>query len=108
MFGNKNTLPPRPKPPSIDEIAEDLISSANKDDIAFKILTQEPAFIDNSEPHDLNNIYNKVKTYLDVNKKLKILEDSIIKNEEQLQSSITSMLELKEEIKEQAQAALIQ
>lgn len=72
------------------------------------IFNAESAFMDHSEPSDLNNIYNRVKTYLDVNKKLKVLKDSVCANEEQLQNSVTSMLELKEEIKEQAQAALVQ
>lgn len=41
MFGNKkNTLPPRPKPPAVEEILEDLINSENKDDVAFKLLAR--------------------------------------------------------------------
>lgn len=45
MFGTKkNTLPPRPNPPNLEEIVEDLAGSANKDDVAFKILAQGKQF----------------------------------------------------------------
>ncbi|XP_003427145.1 UPF0449 protein C19orf25 homolog [Nasonia vitripennis] len=113
MFGNKkNTLPPRPKPPAIEEILEDLTNSENKDDVAFKLLARESAYNDSNaitaELNDLNNVYEKVKTYLDVNKELKILRDSINENEEQLQSNVKDMIQLTENIKEQAQAALVQ
>jgi hypothetical protein len=39
MFGNKkNTLPPKPKPPNIEEILQDLKMSTNNNDIVFKLL----------------------------------------------------------------------
>ena len=41
MFGNKKSvLPPRPEPPKIEQILEDLNNSANRDDVAFKLLAR--------------------------------------------------------------------
>jgi hypothetical protein len=60
------------------------------------------------EPNDVNNIYKKIIIYLDDNKKLRILKESIITNEEFLESAVKNIILLTEEIKGQAQAALIQ
>ncbi|XP_014217094.1 UPF0449 protein C19orf25 homolog [Copidosoma floridanum] len=112
MFGNKkHTLPPRPKPPGVDELLEDLDNSRNKDDVAFKLLARESAYHDSPESlemNELNNVYEKVKTYLDVHKKLQVVKDSISDSGEQLETSVNDMLKKTEEIKVQAQAALIQ
>lgn len=58
--------------------------------------------------NDLDDVYEKVKTYLDISDKLKVLKDTLIEDEIKLQSSVKDMKELTQEIKEQAQAALIQ
>ncbi|XP_011496512.1 PREDICTED: UPF0449 protein C19orf25 homolog [Ceratosolen solmsi marchali] len=113
MFGNKKkyTLPERPKPPNMKEIVEDLKNSKDNNDIAFTLLTHESGYNDSflsSEPTDINNTYEKIKTYVDINKKLKTLKESIHEAEEDLKSNVNDIVVLTEEIKEQAQAALIQ
>lgn len=59
-----------------------------------------------NDKNELNDAYNKVKSYLDINKKLIVFKNSMIENEEQLEDSVKCMLEKTEEIKKQAQTAL--
>lgn len=66
MFGNKkNILPPRPKPPEADEILEDLKNSANKDDVAFKLLARGT----NADQYFIKTIneYNSCRPILQLN-----------------------------------------
>ncbi|KAJ8680458.1 hypothetical protein QAD02_016245 [Eretmocerus hayati] len=61
-----------------------------------------------AENSELNSMYEKVKTYLDVNERLRGASASLCQSDEQLQSSVQSVMKLTEEIKIQAQAALKQ
>ncbi|XP_015604096.1 UPF0449 protein C19orf25 homolog [Cephus cinctus] len=111
MFGNKkNNLPPRPHPPAPEQILEDLQNS-NISDICFKILSKgEPRNEDLHFPMNTNdpeNVYRKVKTYLDVNRRLEELNESLHQESNSLRSADQEMKRLVQDIRNQALEALV-
>ncbi|KAL7287981.1 hypothetical protein TKK_0018036 [Trichogramma kaykai] len=116
MFSSKNKvndLPPRPKPPDTRQILEDLNNAENCDDVAFKLFAKDYAdsSLHESSQNDFgksSSSYERVKTYLDIIKKLKVLKLSLSEHEKLLLADIEDMMKLTKDIKNQAQAALIQ
>ncbi|KAL6267688.1 hypothetical protein P5V15_000763 [Pogonomyrmex californicus] len=108
MFSNKkNSLPPRPHMPNHEHMLEDL-NKAVVDDVAFKIIND--LCIKESYGLTSNNtddIYKKVKTYLNTKQQLKQLECTLKKEEEQMYADNKEIKRLANDIKKQAQAALI-
>ncbi|XP_029171698.1 uncharacterized protein LOC114941023 [Nylanderia fulva] len=109
MFSNKkNSLPPRPHVPNHEHMLEDL-ENAVVDDVAFKVINDlciresyGLTSINNS-----NDIYKKVKTYLNTKQQLKQLECTLRKEEQQMQADNEEMKRLANDIRKQAEAALI-
>lgn len=56
---------------------------------------------------ELNEIYDKLKTYIDVSNDLRQVRDVIVEKEEQLNTNVKTMLNLVKDIKDQAHAALV-
>lgn len=134
MFGNKkHNLPPRPNFPNPEHMLEDL-SNASADDVVFevvnegitkkkigkiflnlisievkiisdKIQTEDLYILSNHD--DSEDIYKKVKIYLDVKEQLKQLGTILKKEQEQLQTDNEEIRALADSIRKQAQAALI-
>ncbi|KAK2587431.1 hypothetical protein KPH14_003141 [Odynerus spinipes] len=111
MFGNKkHNLPPRPNLPDPEHMLEDL-SNASIDDIAFKIINEDKIQAESSTimTNQINSedIYKKVKVYLNVKEQLKQLETTLKREQEQLQKDNEEIRALADSIRKQAQAALI-
>ncbi|XP_014468813.1 PREDICTED: uncharacterized protein LOC106741384 [Dinoponera quadriceps] len=109
MFSNKkNSLPPRPLLPSQEHMLEDL-NNAVVDDVAFKIINdlriKESYGL--SSTNNSDDIYKKVKTYLNTKQQLKQLEYTLRKEEQQLQTNNEEIRRLADDIRKQAEAALI-
>ncbi|XP_024893805.1 uncharacterized protein LOC112468724 [Temnothorax curvispinosus] len=109
MFTNKkNSLPPRPHMPDHKHMLEDL-DRAVVDDVAFKIIsdlckkeTYGPTGTNNSD-----DIYKKVKTYLNTKQQLKQLECTLKKEGQQMLADNEEIKRLADDIRKQAQAALV-
>lgn len=109
MFGNKKSnLPPRPRIPDAEHILEDL-NNASMDDVAFKIINKDEIAGENSANANANtsDTYQKVKMYLNIKQQLSRLESSIERKEQQLAADNEEIKRLADDIKKQAQAALI-
>ncbi|XP_014610929.1 PREDICTED: UPF0449 protein C19orf25-like [Polistes canadensis] len=111
MFGNKKqSLPPRPNFPNPEHILEDL-SNASADDVAFKVMNEDNIQTENlyisTDHNNSEDIYKKVKIYLNVKEQLKQLEVILKKEQEQLQKDNEEIRALADSIRKQAQAALI-
>lgn len=106
MFGNKkNNLPPRPNLPDAEHMLEDLRNAA-VDDVAFKITNKGDEFAEC--PTSVNfDVYQNVKVYLNIKQQLKHLETTVKKTEEQLQTDNEEIRKLANDIRKQAEAALI-
>ncbi|XP_076281767.1 uncharacterized protein LOC143209672 [Lasioglossum baleicum] len=106
MFSNKKSnLPPRPSIPNPEHMLEDLDHAA-ADDIAFKIINKDEVTGENSSSNSSES-YQKVKMYLNIKEQLQRLESSLEKKEEQLRTDNEEIKRLADDIKKQAQAALI-
>ncbi|XP_020286873.1 UPF0449 protein C19orf25 homolog [Pseudomyrmex gracilis] len=108
MFGNKkNTLPPRPPLPNHEHMLEDL-DGAGMDDVAFRLINEssikESYGSTNADSSD--DIYKKVKTYLNTKQQLRQLESSLKKEVQQMQVHSEEMTKLADDIRKQTQAAL--
>ncbi|XP_011882538.1 PREDICTED: uncharacterized protein LOC105570161 [Vollenhovia emeryi] len=108
MFANKKNFPPRPHIPDREHMLEDL-DRAMVDDVAFKIIndssvkeSHSPRAIDNSD-----DIYKKVKTYLNTKQQLKQLEYTLKKEGQQMHADNEEIKRLADDIRKQAQAALV-
>lgn len=111
MFGNKkNNLPPRPHPLLAEQILEDILN-ANKEDIVFRLASKgEPGgeFLHYSiNTSDTESVYKRLKTYLKVKDSLTELSKTLKTEDEELRSSESEMKEMAEDIRRQAQEALI-
>ncbi|XP_012539954.1 UPF0449 protein C19orf25 [Monomorium pharaonis] len=107
MFANKkNSLPPRPHIPSHEQMLEDL-DKATVDDVAFKIINELCTKDGSTGSNNSDDIYQKVKTYLNTRQQLKQLESTLKKEGEQLRADNEEIKRLADEIKKQAQAALV-
>ncbi|KZC09564.1 UPF0449 protein C19orf25 like protein [Dufourea novaeangliae] len=107
MFSNKKTnLPPRPNIPNPEHILEDL-NSAAVDDIAFKIIIKDDVSGENTISSSTSDTYYNVKMYLNIKEQLKHLETTLEKKEQQLKTDNEEIKRLADDIKKQAQAALI-
>lgn len=107
MFSNKkNNLPPRPHIPDSEHILEDL-NNAPIDDIAFKIINKDKAFGEHSINTNTSDTYQKVKMYLSIKQQLRYLETTLAEREQQLKADNKEIRKLADNIKKQAQAALI-
>jgi len=108
MFANKkNNLPPRPHLPSHEHMLEDL-DKAGMDDVAFKIIN-DLCIKESYSPRGINNsddIYKKVKTYLNTKQQLKQLECTLKKEKQQMHANNEEIKRLADDIRKQAQAAL--
>ncbi|XP_011154412.1 uncharacterized protein LOC105192172 [Harpegnathos saltator] len=109
MFSNKkNSLPPRPLLPNQEHMLEDLNNTV-VDDVAFKIINN----LCIKESYGLSSIYNsddiykKVKSYLNTKQQLRQLEFTLKKEEQQLQADNEEIRRLADDIRKQAEAALI-
>jgi len=94
--------------PNHEHMLEDL-DKAVVDDVAFKIINDlsikesyGSASINNSD-----DIYKKVKTYLNTKQQLKQLECTLKKEEQQMHADNEEIKRLADDIRMQAQAALI-
>lgn len=107
MFGNKKSnLPPRPSLPDFEHMLEDL-NNATVDDVAFKIINKDEATEESSVTASNSDIYQKVKHYLNIKQQLKQLEGTLKKKEQQLQIDNEEIRRIADDIRKQAQAALI-
>lgn len=111
MFGNKkHNLPPRPNLPDPEHMLEDL-NNASIDDVAFKVIKEDKVHAESSHESANQNssedIYKKVKVYLNVKEQLKQLESTLKNEQEQLQKDNEEIRALADSIRKQAQAALI-
>ncbi|CAK9817037.1 hypothetical protein ANTPLA_LOCUS9217 [Anthophora plagiata] len=107
MFSNKkNNIPPRPHIPDSEHMLEDL-KNASMDDVAFKIINKDEIPAENSTNITTSDTYQKVKMYLNIKQQLRNLEISLEKKEQQLRADNEEIKGLAEDIKKQAQAALI-
>ncbi|KOC70532.1 hypothetical protein WH47_07939 [Habropoda laboriosa] len=107
MFSNKkNNLPPRPHIPDSEHMLEDL-TNASMDDIAFKIINKDEISGENSMNVTTSDTYQKVKIYLNTKQQLRHLETTLEKKEQQLRTDNEEIKRLADDIKKQAQAALI-
>nr|XP_012148816.1 PREDICTED: uncharacterized protein LOC105663600 isoform X1 [Megachile rotundata] len=126
MFSNKkNNLPPRPPIPNSEHVLEDL-NNAAIDDVAFKIINK--GFIiyifivntiikvilgkyeiigENQTNANISDTYQKMKMYLNTKQRLQHLETMLESKEQQLQIDNTEIRRLADDIRKQAQAALI-
>ncbi|XP_015113774.1 uncharacterized protein LOC107038928 [Diachasma alloeum] len=109
MFGNKRkNLPPRPSLPQADQITEDLcIPTTN--DVAFSFQDRDdmqPNLHFPTNAYDVENIYGKARTYLNGNKQLKLLAESLEIEKNELQINYTAIVTLAQDIRDQAQAVL--
>ncbi|XP_043275345.1 UPF0449 protein C19orf25 homolog [Venturia canescens] len=113
MFGNKKNrvIPPRPPHPLPEQIIEDL-KNANNSDVAFNIVRNDKSNGEDlhfpTNANDPVNVYKKVQTYLDVNEVLTILDEKLRANIDALKAIDEDIMKLAQEIKGQAQAALIE
>ncbi|XP_011304369.1 UPF0449 protein C19orf25 homolog [Fopius arisanus] len=109
MFGNKRkNLPPRPNLPQVDQIIEDL-NIPTKNDVAFSFKDREdvqPNLHFPTNAYDVENIYGKARTYLEGNKQLKNLAESLEVEKNELQIDYTAIVTLAQDIRDQAQAVL--
>ncbi|KAL6422364.1 hypothetical protein ACFW04_010600 [Cataglyphis niger] len=109
MFSNKkNSLPPRPHLPNHEQMLEDL-ENAVVDDIAFKIINDlhiKKSYgltsINNSD-----DIYKKVKTYLNTKQQLRQLKCTLKREGQQMQTDNEEIKRLADDIRKQAYTALI-
>ncbi|KAM0734754.1 hypothetical protein ACS0PU_011573 [Formica fusca] len=109
MFSNKkNSLPPRPHLPNHEHMLEDL-ENAVVDDVAFKIINDlhiKESYgltsINNSD-----DIYKKVKTYLNTKQQLRQLECTLRREGQEMQADNEEIKRLADDIRKQAHAALI-
>ncbi|XP_035740915.1 uncharacterized protein LOC118449894 [Vespa mandarinia] len=111
MFGNKkHNLPSRPNFPNPEHMLEDL-SNASADDVAFKVVNKDEIQTENlyilSNDDNSEDIYKKVKIYLNVKEQLKQLGTILKREQEQLQTDNEEIRALADSIRKQAQAALI-
>ncbi|KAK1126930.1 hypothetical protein K0M31_004549 [Melipona bicolor] len=107
MFSNKKSnLPPRPHIPNSECMLEDL-NNASIDDIAFKIIDKDEFSEEHSFNTNTSNTYQKVKMYLNIKQQLRYLETTIAERGQQLKTDNEEIKKLADNIKKQAQAALI-
>ncbi|KAG6803655.1 hypothetical protein HZU73_01033 [Apis mellifera caucasica] len=107
MFSNKkNNLPPRPRIPNSEHMLEDL-NNSSIDDIAFKIIHKDEISGENLMNASTSDTYQKVKMYLHIKQQLKYLETTLESKEQQLKTDNEEIKRLADNIKKQAQAALI-
>lgn len=108
MFTNKkNSLPPRPRMPNHEDMLEDL-DRAVVDDVAFKIINDlcvKESY--NPMGNNSDDIYKKVKTYLNTKQQLKQLEYTLKKEGQQMHTDNEEIKRLADDIRKQAQAALV-
>ncbi|XP_076247762.1 uncharacterized protein LOC143187412 [Calliopsis andreniformis] len=107
MFSNKKSnLPPRPNIPDPEHILEDL-NNAPMDDVAFQIISEDEASGENPTATNTSDPYQKVKTYLSTKQQLKQLWATLEKKEQQLRTDTEEIKRLADDIRKQAQEALI-
>ncbi|EZA47088.1 hypothetical protein DMN91_006854 [Ooceraea biroi] len=107
MFGNKKNSLPRPHLPSHDHVLEDL-GNATVDDVAFKIIGNlSKNSYDLTSINNSDEIYKKVKTYLNTKQRLRQLEHTLKNETHQVKVDNEEIRKLANDIKKQAQAALI-
>lgn len=107
MFSNKkNNLPPRPPIPNSEHVLEDL-NNAAIDDVAFKIINKDEIIGENQTNANISDTYQKMKIYLNTKQRLQHLETMLESKEQQLQTDNTEIRRLADDIRKQAQAALI-
>lgn len=107
MFTNKkNNLPPRPNIPNSEHMLEDL-NNAPPNDVAFKIVNKDDISGENASNVNASDSYNKVKMYLNMKQQLKYLETTLENKVQQLTADNDEIKRLADDIKKQAQAALI-
>ncbi|XP_012229446.1 uncharacterized protein [Linepithema humile] len=109
MFSNKkNSLPPRPHLPNHEHMLEDL-DNAVVDDVAFKLINdlciRESYGLTSVDSSD--DIYKKVKMYLNTKQQLRQLEYTLRKGTQQMQTDNEEIKRLANDIRKQAQTALI-
>lgn len=91
--------------PSHEHMLEDL-DRAGVDDVAFKI-TSELCTKDGQTGASNSDMYKKVKTYLNTKQQLKQLECTLKKEGQQMQVDNEEIKRLADDIRQQAQAALV-
>ncbi|XP_034190042.1 uncharacterized protein LOC117608681 [Osmia lignaria lignaria] len=107
MFSNKkNNLPPRPHIPNSEHVLEDL-NNAAMDDVAFKIINKDEITEESQMNANISDTYHKMKMYLNMKQRLKHLENMLKSKEEQLQTDNNEIRRLADDIRKQAQAALV-
>ncbi|XP_076175279.1 uncharacterized protein LOC143150717 [Ptiloglossa arizonensis] len=106
MFSNKkNNLPPRPHIPDAEHILEDL-NNAAVDDITFKIINKGEISGESSVNTNASDTYQEVKTYLSIKQRLKHLETTLKRKEQQLKTDNAEIEKLADDIRKQVHAAL--
>ncbi|XP_046404046.1 uncharacterized protein LOC124169471 [Ischnura elegans] len=118
MFRKKPNIPPRPLPPTTDQIEEDL-DKVSVDDVVFALFEQvkskdargseevkeEIADIQ-IKSTDADTVYRQVKRLVEANKDLKNLLVVLTDKSAALQSSKISLKEMEDEIRHQSLEAL--
>lgn len=102
MFKKKNDLPPRPKPPTNEQILEDISNSAS-DDPVFKECTRYNL---DDEINTVDASYLRIKEFIEVNRNLKSILIVLKDQNSSLQNSIVELQSMAEHIRQQATEAL--
>ncbi|XP_063233877.1 UPF0449 protein C19orf25 homolog [Bacillus rossius redtenbacheri] len=114
MFKKKPNIPPRPKPPLIEHIIED-IKNAPHDDVAFAVGEEEintPSRSGNkdaSQASDQDNpeaTFQKMKIFIEVNRDLKEMIVKLEAQNEELKEADVKLKNIAEDIRRQASEAL--
>ncbi|XP_023289458.1 UPF0449 protein C19orf25 homolog [Orussus abietinus] len=109
MFGSKkNNLPPTPRPPTSQQILEDLLDTA-LDDVAFTAISKDDHRKSLHFPMDSNDpeeVYTRGKSCLELVQNMKTLDHELQQEVNNLQSIREEMKILAQDIRKQAQDAL--
>ncbi|KAG8233655.1 hypothetical protein J437_LFUL013701 [Ladona fulva] len=112
MFRKKPNIPPRPLPPTADQIESDL-GKVSVDDVVLKLFEQgkmqdktmsEDVIESSSKNADI--LYNQVKCLVQVTEDLKELLTVLTKKDEVLQISESGLKSMADEIRQQSVEAL--
>lgn len=111
MFKKKRNIPARPKPPITEQIVEDL-RNTNEFDVIFTTpgmkKCDNPSRIDYQPilTSDSDEIFSKVRNFVEINHKLQVGIHELYKKNELLQSSDLELKLITDDIKRQALEAL--
>ncbi|XP_075212331.1 uncharacterized protein LOC142319206 [Lycorma delicatula] len=103
MFKKKNELPPWPKPPTNDQMLED-ITSAPPDDPVFSEFSSQKK--NSSDKSNVDITYDLVRKFLNASKKLEKSLTSLQEQNDLLQVNDTELRKMADDIRQRAEDAL--